>query len=170
MATPAIEAYKARIASFIEGKDPIAVQSETANVLQQLVAGVPENNLYQRPGPDKWSVAELLAHFAEAEIVSTWRYRQMLEHNGSTLTAFDQELWHKLGEYGSRKLQESLQLFRLLREANLRMFSRLNEEEWQRFGVHAERGKMTIVELAKQIAGHDLNHIEQIRKIVQTGS
>lgn len=57
-------------------------------------------------------------------------------------------------------------LFRLLREANLRMFAQLTPEEWQRNGIHAERGSMTVRDLALQIAGHDLNHLEQIRKIL----
>lgn len=166
MSSPAIEAYKARIASFVEGKDPLAVQRETPHALAELVAGVPESKLEVRPAPDKWSVAELLAHFADAEIVSTWRYRQMIEHNGAPLTAYDQELWHKLGHYESRNPQESLHLFTLLRVANLRMFDKLTEEEWQHTGVHAERGPTTVRDLTRQIAGHDLNHLEQVKRIV----
>ena len=165
--SPAIEAYKARIASFIEGKDPLAVQRETPHALAELVAGVPEAKLHERPAADKWSVAELLAHFADAEIVSTWRYRQMIEQSGAPLTAYDQELWHKLGQYEVRNPQESLHVFTLLRVANLRMFDKLTEEEWQRTGVHAERGPTTVRGLTRQIAGHDLNHLEQIRKILQ---
>jgi hypothetical protein len=30
--------------------------------------------------------------------VSTWRYRQMIEHDGCPLPGYDQELWHKLGD------------------------------------------------------------------------
>ena len=46
------------------------------------------------------------------------------------------------------------------------MFAQLTPEEWQRNGIHAERGPMTVRDLALQIAGHDLNHLEQIRKIL----
>ena len=166
MSTPAVEAYKARIASFIEGKDPLPVQRQTVQALTQLIDGMPDNKLHEHPAPGKWSVAELLAHFAESEIVATWRYRQMIEHEGSPLPAYVQELWHRLGQYPSRKPEDSLVQFRLLREANLRMLDKLSEQEWQRRGVHAERGPTTVRELVKQIAGHDLNHLEQVRKIV----
>src|SRR5271157_3740073 len=77
--------YKARILSYVEGKDPLQVQRKTPEVLADLVVSVPEKKLYERPSPDKWSVAELLAHFADAEIVGTWRYRQMIEHDGCPL-------------------------------------------------------------------------------------
>ncbi len=165
MSTPA--QYKARILSYVEGKDPVAVQSETIGSLTQLLHAAPQNKLRQRPAPDRWSVTELLAHLADAEIGSSWRYRQMIEHNGCPLSPFDQELWNKLGDYANRPPAESLELFRLLREANLRMFAQLTPEQWQRHGVHAERGEMSVHDLALQIAGHDLNHLEQIRKILE---
>jgi hypothetical protein len=161
-----IAEYKARILSYIEGKDPLEVQRKTPELLADLVVSVPDNKLSTRPAPGKWSVAELLAHFADAEIVSTWRYRQMMEHDGCPLPGYDQELWHKLGDYPSRRPEEALLLFRLLREANLRMFAQLTPEAWQRHGIHSERGPMTVRDLAVQIAGHDLNHLQQIRKIL----
>ena len=40
-------------------------------------------------------------------------------------SSYDQDLWETLGEYSSRDAEESLQLFRLLREANLQMFDQL---------------------------------------------
>jgi len=158
--------YKARILSLVQGKDPLAVQRETPQVLAQLIKGVPGKRLQERPAKDKWSVAEILAHLAEAEIGSSWRYRQMIEHSGGPLSPYDQELWNALGDYASRSAEESLQMFRLLREGNLRMFERLTPEQWQRHGVHAERGEMTVEDLARQIAGHDLNHVEQVRQIL----
>jgi hypothetical protein len=58
------------------------------------------------------------------ELTSTWRYRQMLEYDSAELAGFDQDLWARLGDYESWKSQEALEMFRLLREANLRMFGR----------------------------------------------
>lgn len=158
--------YKARILSYVEGKDPIAVQRETPQILAQLVEGVQTERLKARPAPDKWAVTELLAHFAEAEMGAFWRYRQMIEHNGCSLPSYDQELWSRLGDYPSQDPRESLQLFTLLRQANLRMFDRLTSEEWQRYGVHTERGQMSVRDLAAQLAGHDLNHLMQVRSIL----
>ena len=158
--------YSARILSYVEGKDPLEIQRGTPEVLARLLDGQPETNLQQRPTPDKWSVGELLAHFADAEIVSTWRCRQILERSGCPLAAYDQELWFKLGDYSQRNAMESLTLFRLLRDANLRMFARLTPEEWERYGVHSERGRMTVADLVRQIAGHDLNHLEQMKRIL----
>ena len=154
--------YKARIQGLMTGKDPVTVQQATPTKLAALLSGVPAEKLSNRPSPDKWSVAEVLAHLSEAEVTAFWRYRQMLEFDGCPLAPYGQELWAKLGGYAQRNPEESLQLFRLLRQANLQMFDRLTPDDWQRHGMHAERGEMTVKELALQIAGHDINHLAQI--------
>ena len=158
--------YKTRILALMEGKEPVAVQADTYRRVAALVHKATPDALRTRPAVDRWSVAEILAHLAEAEVVSTWRYRQMLEHNGCPLPGYAQNLWASLGQYASRDPRESLESFRLLRESNLRMFERLTPEQWQFHGVHAERGPMTVLDLATQIAGHDLNHVAQITSIL----
>jgi hypothetical protein len=131
-----VEQYKARIAAHVKDKDPIEMQREAPGTLARLIEGVPAETLKQSPAPGKWSIATILAHLAEAEIATSWRYRQIIERSGTTLSAFDQEEWARLGDYESRDPQEALELFRVLREANLRMLTKLTPEEWQRFGNH----------------------------------
>ena len=158
--------YKARMLKLTEGKDAVAVQRETSGKLSKLVKGASREQLTSRPAPEKWSTAEILAHMAEAEVSCFWRYRQMIEHNGGTIVPFDQDLWYKLGDYTSRDPHESLELFRLMREANVRMFDRLTAQQWESRGVHTERGPMTVADLARQMAGHDINHVAQVEKLL----
>jgi hypothetical protein len=160
------ERYAQRLAGYVEGKDFLAMQQEAPGRLQRLVAGVANRQLICRPAPGKWSVVEILAHLAEDELTSSWRYRQMIEHNGVTLMGFDQDQWAELGAYRSWDPAEALAMFQLLREANLRMLKRLDQEQWQCYGVHAERGEITVRGLARHMAGHDINHILQIEKIL----
>jgi hypothetical protein len=122
--------------------------------------------LKQRPAKDKWSVTEILAHLAEDELVSSWRYRQMLEHQTPTLPDFDQELWASLGHYDEWSTDDAFAMFRLLREANLRMLERLTASQWERDAVHTERGLITVTALCRHMAAHDINHIEQIKRIL----
>jgi DinB superfamily len=166
------EQYKTRILKLMEGKDAVQVQRETVPRLTQLVRGVAADKLARRPAPEKWSVSEILIHMADAEVASAWRYRQMIEHNGAPIQSFDQDLWYQLGDYASRDPRESLEQFRLLREANLRMLEKLTPEQWKLGGVHVERGPMSVANLVRQMAGHDINHLAQIEKMVgaETGA
>lgn len=158
--------YQARLEAYTESRDPIAMQREAVATLAALIHTVSDADLQARPTPGKWSVGEILAHLAEDEVATSWRYRQMIEHCGCDLASFDQDQWAQLGDYASWNPKEALELFLLLRDANLRMLARLSSEEWQKFGIHAERGKVTVSDLARHMAGHDMNHIDQIRRIL----
>ncbi len=162
-----VKEYTARLLSYVEGKDPVAVLTETPSRLSALIRGVPNEKLTKRPEPDKWSVLEIVAHLAEAEIALSWRYRQILETDGAQLPGYDQNLWSKVGNYPAWDIEDALNEFRLLRQANLNLFSRMSEEHWQRHGVHLERGRMTFRELAQQAAGHDSNHLQQVQRILR---
>ena len=158
--------YLARLGRMTAGNDPMEIQASTASMIAALIGSEPERRLQLRPAHGKWSVIEIIAHLAEDELVASWRYRQMLEHSGCALSGFDQDKWAAWGHYGEWSSQEALELFRLLRGANLRMLRLLNAEEWMRSGEHAERGRITVCSLAVHMAGHDLNHLDQIRSLL----
>jgi uncharacterized damage-inducible protein DinB len=158
--------YLTRLRDYVQGKDPLELQRQTPAVLAETVAKASDEQLTTRPSKDKWSVGEILAHLAEDEIATAWRYRQMVEHTGLQLAGFDQELWARIGDYASRAPHESLALFRLLRNANLQFLEHITPEQWESYGIHAERGRITVRDLVFHMAGHDANHVEQIRRIL----
>lgn len=160
------EQYRERFAAYVAGKDPIQMQEQAPQILSQLIEGVAGETLKRRPSPGKWSVTEIIAHLADDEIATSWRYRQMIQYSGERILGFDQDEWARLGAYNSWNPKEALELFRQLRKANLRMLANLSSEEWERSGQHTERGRMTVRELARHMAAHDMNHIEQIRRIL----
>lgn len=141
---PATPEYLARIKQHAEGKDPLPLQRETPVALEALIRHAPAEKLTTRPAENKWSIAEILAHLAEDEIATAWRYRQMAEHSGIELPGFDQDLWARMGVYADRSPADSLALFRLLRQANLQFLEHLAPEQWNYFGEHEERGRITI--------------------------
>src|SRR5437588_450214 len=63
-----VQQYIQRITSYMEGKQPLTVQAATPKRLERLIKGVSTSKLRKRPAPDKWSVSEIVAHLADAEI------------------------------------------------------------------------------------------------------
>jgi hypothetical protein len=159
--------YTQRILSNAQGQDPIKVQSTTNKKLALLIKGVPTTKLRKRPTPDKWSVAEILAHLADVEIVVGWRMRSILGAPGTPIQAFDQDAWVASGHYDKRHPRESVELHRALRDANLALLKSLTPEQWKQHGLHAERGQESIERIVRMIAGHDVNHIQQIERILK---
>jgi hypothetical protein len=158
--------YSQRILSHAEGMDPLKSQSAAAKKLGRLVKGVPASKLRKRPAPDKWSVSEILAHLADAEIVIAWRIRSILGAPGTPIQAYDQDAWAAAGNYAKRDPRKSIEQFRAMRDANLAFYKSLSPEQWKFSGMHSERGEESIERVARMIAGHDINHILQIERIL----
>jgi len=159
--------YIHRILSFLEGKDPLKVQAATPARISRLVRNSSPARLRKRPAPGKWSVAEILAHLADTEVVVAYRLRAILGAPGSPIPAFNQDDWATAMEYSKQNPKDSINSFRAVRELNLRLLKRIRAEQWKEFGMHAERGRETVERLVHLIAGHDLNHLAQIEAIVK---
>jgi DinB superfamily len=159
--------YTQRILSYVEGKEPLSVQAETAERLERLIEGVTTAKLRMRPAPEKWSVSEIIAHLADGEIVGGFRVRFILGSPGSAVVAYDQDRWVVSGHYEKRDPQKSVELFRVLRDANLALLASLEPEQWKRYGVHSERGQESIEHIVRMFAGHDINHLQQIERILE---
>lgn len=159
--------YTQRMLSYAEGIEPLKQQESTAQKLAELLKGKDKQLLTRRPAPEKWSVAEIVAHLADAEISVSWRVRQILSKDGIAIQAFDQDAWASTFNYAGRDPQASLELFRALRTANIALLKSVPPELWNNYGMHAERGKETITHIVRMIAGHDINHMRQIEAIVK---
>jgi len=158
--------YKARILRHVAGREPLALLAAAPAALQALLAAVPPALCARRPAPGKWSVQEIVAHLADDELVGAYRIRLILAAPGTAVQAFDQDRWAETGRYAATDPRRALALFRALREANLALWHRLSPAEWERAGVHAERGVESIRDIATYYAGHDLNHFAQIEAIL----
>jgi uncharacterized damage-inducible protein DinB len=157
--------YTQRILGHVDGQDAIKVQRATAAKLKKLIHGLTPRQLKWKPEPGKWSIAEILAHLSDAEIVGSWRMRLTIGASGTTIQPFDQDVWASVFQYGKRDAKQSLEVFRVLRENNLAMLKALPQESWQNYGMHQERGKETIAHLVRMFAGHDTNHMRQVEGI-----
>ncbi len=164
--TETAQQYTQRIVAHAEGQDPIKIQSATPKKLARLIKGVPTARLRKRPAPEKWSIAEILAHLADVEIVIGWRLRSILGDPGTAVQPYDQTSWVIAGHYEKRDPRESIELQRVVREANLLLLKTLSPEQWKHFGQHAERGRESIEHIVRMVAGHDINHILQIERIL----
>jgi uncharacterized damage-inducible protein DinB len=159
--------YTQRMLSHSAGKDPVRLQQAAPKKLAALTKRLSKEHLTRRPAPGKWSIAEILAHLADAELVIGWRMRLILGANGTPIQAFDQDVWAETFKYARRDPKTSLETFRMLRENNLRVLKSVPRSSWQNYGMHQERGQETVDHIVRMIAGHDLNHLQQVEKIAK---
>jgi len=61
--------------------------------------------------------------------------------------------------------RQALDLFSVVRRANLTVLAAAAPEDLQRVAVHSERGEQTLDVMVRMYAGHDQLHINQIDRI-----
>jgi hypothetical protein len=150
-------------AKYLDGRKPETILSATAAELASLLAAMGAEKAATAPAPGKWSPAEIVCHLADCEIVFAFRLRQTLAEDGPTIQPFDQDRWAAI--YGKVPSQLALAVFRALREWNLQLITTAPPEAAKRTMTHPERGTMTFLAVVETMAGHDLNHLEQLRRI-----
>src|SRR4051794_36111709 len=120
--------YTQRILDYVDGREPIAVQAATAARLDQLIAGLSTADLRKRPAPDRWSIGEIVAPLADAEIVIGYRLRLILGSPATSIVPYDQDSGATSGHYDRREPRQSIELLRVLRDANLALLESLDAE------------------------------------------
>ena len=161
--------YIERILACAGSREPLEVLRGTAPAIAALIAGRPAGDLRWTTSPERWSAAAIVTHLADAEIVASYRLRMILSSPGVAIQAFDQNAWASAFRYADQDASASLGLFRVLRESWLNLVAGVEETWLDRYGVHQERGEETVRHLLRLYAGHDLNHLLQISRILDEG-
>lgn len=137
--------------------------------LDDLVAGMSDDELRWRPIPNKWSIAEILVHLRDVEReVFQVRIRQTLLEDRPTFAAWDQERAAVERDYLSQSATAALAEFGEIRSQTAAFLESAPVDQWQRTGIHPARGEKTVEEMVTwQIKSHDLSHLVQIKDILR---
>ena len=159
-------AYQQFLLDLLGDDDPAAAQESTAAKLKEL-AKQAGNHLFQQPRPGEWSVGQVIGHLADAEIAMSGRYRWILAHDQPPLLGYDQDLWVEQLHDQEDSVEDLIELFAILRKANVTLWHRSGPEQRARFGIHAERGPESYDLCFRMIAGHDRLHLGQISRALE---
>ncbi len=157
--------YTQRLIRTLAGKEPLKVLEETLIEVDRLIETLPGERLTAPRAPGQWSAAQILAHLAEGEIVFAYRLRMILSSDGSPIQAYDQDIWVRHSGYLQDDPSLALSLFRTVRKSNLARLRSLQPKHWNYAGIHSERGRESIADMARLTAGHDINHLKQLKSI-----
>jgi uncharacterized damage-inducible protein DinB len=134
------------------------------------VSKLPESAITTREGPGKWSIGEVIQHLADSELVGATRFRMVMAHDSPPLLAYDQDLWAERLRYSESNVNDALEEFSSIRRSNVRLFERASPTDFDRVGMHSERGEESLRHLLRLYAGHDLVHLRQIERIQEPTS
>jgi hypothetical protein len=150
---------------FLDGRALEAILGSTAGEIGGLIEAIGPEKVLRSPAPGKWSAAEIVAHLADCELVFAFRLRQTLAEDAPMIQPFDQEKW--AATYTGISAAQALAVFTAMRGWNLRLIELALPEAAERPVTHPERGTMKFLTLVETMAGHDLNHLQQLKRLAQ---
>lgn len=131
--------------------------------VRRAIDGLSEAELTRPEKEGKWSIAQVIAHLAQFEMIVSLRIRTILTADTPPLIAFDQERW--IAGVHREPVPELLEQLSFLRKMNLTFLERLRDEEWERAGIHPQYGRNTIRELIERFERHQEKHLAQIERV-----
>lgn len=157
--------YVQSLLDLVGDEDPIAILSMLPSRVEPLLRDLDEATLRKPEREGKWSLIMIARHLADAELVLSWRYRVILGNDRPDITGYDQDAWAQNLRYADADLEETLDLLRVVRRANVRLLQSLTPEQRKRGGMHSERGFEDVERLMRLHAAHDLVHTKQIERV-----
>ena len=157
------QGYRRELLALLGDDDPGEVLAATMDAVQERTVGLADELVGRRPEPREWSVAELLAHLWDSELVYGFRARAVLTQDRPALAAYDQDTWATLPR---PSFQQLLAGFVALRAGNLALIRATPPARWERVGIHQERGETSFRVLTQEIAGHARAHLLQLDQTV----
>jgi hypothetical protein len=138
---------------------------EAADELQRQLLGLSEEDLCRRPAAGEWSLKEIAAHLRDAEACFLERLRLIVSRDEPRLLDVDVDAHVLERDYQGLDLYEVLLEFSHLRQRSTSLLGSLEPSEWKREGLHPYRGRLSIMQVARDMNEHDLGHLWQVRRL-----
>jgi hypothetical protein len=142
------------------------VLEATPSVLRGLMSGIGEEDARWKPAPDRFSIAEVLAHLSLSE-GHCYRLRvdRILEEERPAIAGDDASMHYD--QYRDRDPEEDFAHFEEQRETNIEHLRALPPGSGDRAALHEEASEITLAQMLHEWAMHDLGHVRQIAELVR---
>jgi hypothetical protein len=140
----------------------------TPDIFRALLTGISDEQARWKPGPERFSIAEVLEHVSHVE-AHCFRIRldAMLGIDNPEVELYHQNALYTAGTYSDRDPEESLAHWEEQREDNVELLRGLEPVALSRTARHPQFGQFTLDHLLNEWAFHDLAHVRQLAELVR---
>jgi hypothetical protein len=150
--------------------DTIESYAAGADRLAEAVAGWSGADLRRIPpstvGPEvgKWSVHELVIHLADADLSFADRMRRVIAMDSPALLAWHEGAYLQRLHYEDQSHVDAVELIRLTRRQMTRILQKLPASDFERIGIHDQRGPQKLSAIITFADWHLKHHLEFLEK------
>ncbi len=146
-----------------ERRQKLARYRDAHDLLARALEKFPEAMWDYKPGPERWSIREIILHITDSEANSYIRCRRAIAEPGAAVMAYDEDQWARGLSYADQDPQAALALFKHLRGMTYDLVKELPDGVWSNTIDHPENGLMTLGDWLVVYANHVPEHIDQIQ-------
>jgi hypothetical protein len=143
----------------------LSLLEKTPILLETMLRDLPQAVLRWKPSAERWSIAEVLSHLADIEMVYADRTRRIVTEDTPTLEKFDAAGTVVVGDYARGTAAENLAFFTKIRRSTIILLRSIPADAGERDAVHSELGSITLHQMLSEWASHDLGHLRQIAEL-----
>ena len=136
---------------------------ENLKKMQYFILSLSENKLDFRYAIDKWTIREMLVHIIDDERIYSYRALRFARNDKTELPGFEQDDYTVYSKANNRTIESILEEYESVRRSTLSLFKNLPEEAFLRSGT-ANNNPVTVRALIYHIAGHELHHMNIIKR------
>ncbi|MGL4419852.1 MAG: DinB family protein, partial [Gemmataceae bacterium] len=111
-----------------------------------------------RPVPGKWSIAEVVGHLADFEIVFTDRIQRLIALPKPLLLAADEQLYLQVFDYNTRDVSADMTMIVASRARLRPILEKFLPTHGTAPGIHTEKGLVTLTDVVTYTTSHVLHH------------
>jgi hypothetical protein len=146
----------------------IVLYKEGPEKLRICLSTIPVEGFEYKPGPERWSIHEIVVHIIDSDLNSLMRFNGTIAEAGRELPVYNQELWVAKLFTPQKTVPLCLNLLEAFREYNGILLDSVKEGDWKNSVVHPERGVITLEKVLQMYTNHIHDHIKQIEKTHDT--
>jgi uncharacterized damage-inducible protein DinB len=149
------------VSGTLDPKKPVIDRfADGGPLLVQAVAGLGPEQAGDHPIPGTWSIAELVAHLLDCDLVFADRMKRIIAEESPTLQGFDEQAWISGLLSNDMPVDEAAALFAANRKWMARILRAQDESSFARSGTHTEKGRQTLAEVLAYATNHLDHHLK----------
>jgi uncharacterized damage-inducible protein DinB len=118
---------------------------------------------HQVYAPGKWTIRDIFQHIIDTERIFSYRALRIARNDKTVLPGFDENLFASNAHGSSRKLDELLEEFDVVRKSTIALFHSFSDEDLQREGFIFQ-SDISVLAIGFTITGHVIHHMNVIKE------
>ena len=155
--------YYGKYVALVPDGDIAVTLSRQIDATAAFLSPLSEQQAAYAYAPGKWSIKEVLGHLMDTERIFTYRALRIGRNDKTPLPGYEQDDYVASANFNGRSLSGLLEEFAAVRNSTVQLFKHFTDKEWERRGT-ANQVEMTALSLGYVVAGHELHHMDVVRK------